>query len=168
MYHLIPSSTNLYWPSTSQYRYILTQYHQVPLIIHHLVRHSSVNWIIPLYTTHLMSHAQYTWSSFLLVIVLSYQCLHSEWKKRVATRKVVFDKWPDLRFPIFSLFLSSTIWSKWQSGFKNSVAKESWQDLLENGCLLLCMNQSNQYRAQETPTHLYLSHTSFSCSSYMM
>ena len=49
MYHLISSSTNLYWPSTSQYRHILTQYHQVPLIIHHL-----------------MSHAQYTWSSFIL------------------------------------------------------------------------------------------------------
>ena len=64
MYHLIASSTNLYWPSTSQYRHILTQYHQVPLIIHHLVRHSSVNWIISLFTTHLMSHAQYTWSSF--------------------------------------------------------------------------------------------------------
>ena len=63
MYHLIPSSTNLYWPSTSQYRHILTQYHQVPLIIHHLLRHSSVNWIISLFTTHLMSHAQYTWSS---------------------------------------------------------------------------------------------------------
>ena len=47
MYHLISSSTNLYWPSTSQYRHILTQYHQVPLIIHHL-----------------MSQAQYTWSSF--------------------------------------------------------------------------------------------------------
>ena len=47
MYHLISSSTNLYWPSTSQYRHILTQYHQVPLIIYHL-----------------MSHAQYTWSSF--------------------------------------------------------------------------------------------------------
>ena len=46
MYHLISSSTNLYWPSTSQYRHILTQYHQVPLIIHNL-----------------MSHAQYTWSS---------------------------------------------------------------------------------------------------------
>ena len=46
MYHLISSSTNLYWPSTSQYRHILTQYHQVPLIIHHL-----------------MIHAQYTWSS---------------------------------------------------------------------------------------------------------
>ena len=46
MYHLISSSTNLYWPSTSQYRHILTQYHQVPLRIHHL-----------------MSHAQYTWSS---------------------------------------------------------------------------------------------------------
>ena len=65
MYHLIPSSTNLYWPSTSQYRHILTQYHQVPLIIHHLVRHSSVNWIISLFTTHLKSHVQYTWSSFL-------------------------------------------------------------------------------------------------------
>ena len=64
MYHLISSSTNLYWPSTSQYRHILTQYHQVPLIIHHLVRHSSANWIISLFTTHLMSHAQYTWSSF--------------------------------------------------------------------------------------------------------
>ena len=50
MYHLISSSTNLYWPSTSQYRHILTQYHQVPLIIHHL-----------------MSHAQYTWSSFHLL-----------------------------------------------------------------------------------------------------
>ena len=45
--HLKPSSINLYWPSTSQYRHILIQYHQVPLIIHHL-----------------MSHAQYTWSSF--------------------------------------------------------------------------------------------------------
>ena len=53
MYHLISSSTNLYWPSTSQYRHILTQYHQIPLIIHHL-----------------MSHAQYTWSSLDL-------CLHS-------------------------------------------------------------------------------------------
>ena len=42
MYHLISSSTNLYWPSTSQYRHILTQYHQVPFIIHHLVRQSSV------------------------------------------------------------------------------------------------------------------------------
>ena len=70
MYHLIPSSTNLYWPSTSQYRHILTQYHQVPLIIHHLVRHSSVNWIISLFTTHLMSHAQYTWSSYLGFILL--------------------------------------------------------------------------------------------------
>ena len=64
MYHLIPSSTNLYWPSTSQYRHILTQYHQVPLIIHHLVRHSSANWIIFLFTTHLVSHAQYSSSSF--------------------------------------------------------------------------------------------------------
>ena len=43
LYHLIPSSTNLYWPRTSQYHHILTQYHQVPLIIHHLVRHSSAN-----------------------------------------------------------------------------------------------------------------------------
>ena len=69
--------------------------------------------------------------------------------------------WQMTRFSvsIFSLFLSSTIWSKWQSGFKNSVAKESWQDLLENGCLLLCMNQSNQYRAQETPsTHHSAAH----------
>ena len=64
MYHLISSSTNLYWPSTSQYRHILIQYHQVPLIIHHLDRRSSANWIISLFTTHLMSHAQYTWSSF--------------------------------------------------------------------------------------------------------
>ena len=47
IYHLISSSTNLYWPSTSQYRDTLTQYHQVPLI-----------------TYHLMSYAQYTWSSF--------------------------------------------------------------------------------------------------------
>ena len=70
MYHLISSSTNLYWPSTSQYRHILTQYHQVPLIIHHLVRQSSVNWIISLFTTHLMSHAQYTWSSWNLLITL--------------------------------------------------------------------------------------------------
>ena len=30
LYHLIPSSINLYWPSTSQYCHILTQYHQVP------------------------------------------------------------------------------------------------------------------------------------------
>ena len=50
MYHLISSSTNLYWPSTSQYRHILTQYHQVPLKIHHL-----------------MSHAQYTWSSYRII-----------------------------------------------------------------------------------------------------
>ena len=75
MYHLIPSSTNLYWPSTSQYRHILTQYHQVPLIIHHLVRHSSVNWIISLFMTHLMSHAQYTRSSFILSL-LSYDDLY--------------------------------------------------------------------------------------------
>ena len=58
-----PSSSNLYWPSTSQYRHILIQCHQVPLIIHHLVRHRSADWIISLFTTHLMSHAQYTWSS---------------------------------------------------------------------------------------------------------
>ena len=81
MYHLIASSTYLYWPSTSQYRHILTQYHQVPLIIHHLVRHSSVNWIISLFTTHLMSHAQYTWSSFFLcfpysaALILSFMVL---------------------------------------------------------------------------------------------
>ena len=49
MYHLIPSSTNLYWPSTSQYRHILTQYHQVPLIIHKFLRQSSANWIISLF-----------------------------------------------------------------------------------------------------------------------
>ena len=35
-YHLISSSTNLYGPSTIHYRHILTQYHQVPLVIHHL------------------------------------------------------------------------------------------------------------------------------------
>ena len=70
MYHLIPSSTNLYWPSISQYRHILTQYHQVPLIIHHLLRHSSVNWIISLFTTHLMSHAQYTWSSYYICFII--------------------------------------------------------------------------------------------------
>ena len=64
LYHLIPSSTNLYWPSTSQYRHILTQYHQVPLIIHHLVRHSSANWIISLFSTHFMSHARCTWFSY--------------------------------------------------------------------------------------------------------
>ena len=63
MYHLIPSSTNLYWPSNRQYHHILTQYHQVPLIIHHLGRHSSANWIFSLFTTHLMSHAPYAWSS---------------------------------------------------------------------------------------------------------
>ena len=34
---------------------------QVPL--NHLVRHSSANWIISLFTTYSMSHAQYTWSS---------------------------------------------------------------------------------------------------------
>ena len=73
MYHLISSSTNLYWPSTSQYRHILTQYHQVPLIIHHLVRHSSVNWIISLFTTHLMSHAQNTWSSLYYVLLSTRQ-----------------------------------------------------------------------------------------------
>ena len=65
LYHLKPSSSNLYWPSTSQYRHILIQYHQVPLLIHHLDRHSSANWIISLFMTHLMSHAQYTWSSLL-------------------------------------------------------------------------------------------------------
>ena len=67
LYHLIPSSTNLYWPNTSQYCHILTQYHQVPLIIHHLVRHSSANWIISHFTTTLMSHAQYTWSSYNMI-----------------------------------------------------------------------------------------------------
>ena len=38
LYHIIPSSTNLHWPTTSHYRHILTQNHQIPLIIHHLVR----------------------------------------------------------------------------------------------------------------------------------
>ena len=71
LYHLISSSTNLYWPSTSQYCHILTQYHQVPIIIHHLVRHSSAYWIISLFTTHLMSHAQYTWSSFSMWVIVS-------------------------------------------------------------------------------------------------
>ena len=65
LYLLISSSTNLYWSSTSQYRHILTQYHQVPLIINHPERHSSVNLKNSHFTTHLMSHAQYTWSSFL-------------------------------------------------------------------------------------------------------
>ena len=69
MYHLISSSTNLYWPSTSQYRHILIQFHQVPLLIHHLDRHSSANWIISLFTTHLMSHAQYTWSSIVYICI---------------------------------------------------------------------------------------------------
>ena len=64
LYHLKPSSSNLYWPSTSQYRHILIQYHQVPLLIHHLDRLSSANWIISLFTAHLMSQAQSTWSSF--------------------------------------------------------------------------------------------------------
>ena len=66
LYHLIPNITNLYWQNTSQYRHILTLYHQVPLIIHYLVRRSTANWIISLFTTHLMSHADYTWSSFLI------------------------------------------------------------------------------------------------------
>ena len=70
LYHLTPSITNLYWQNTSQYHHILTQYHQVPLIIHHLVRHSSAKWIISLFTTHLMSHAQYTWSSLHLYLYL--------------------------------------------------------------------------------------------------
>ena len=39
----------------------------ITITIHHLVRHSSANWIISLFTSHLMSHAQYTWSSFLEV-----------------------------------------------------------------------------------------------------
>ena len=69
--HLILSSTNLYWPSTTKYQpvppYTLTQYFKyllVPLIIHHLVGHSWANWIIFLFTTHLVSHAQYSSSSF--------------------------------------------------------------------------------------------------------
>ena len=57
LYHLISNSTNLYWSSTSQYRHILTQYHQVPLIINHPERHSSVNLKNSHFTTHLMSHA---------------------------------------------------------------------------------------------------------------
>ena len=57
------TSTNLYWPSTSQYRHILTQNHQVLLISHHLVRHSSDKWIISLFYDSFMSHAQYTRSS---------------------------------------------------------------------------------------------------------
>ena len=68
LYHLLPSNTNLYWPFTSQYRHILTQYHQVPIIIHHLV-----NWIISLFTTHLMSHAQNTWSSLYYVLLSTRQ-----------------------------------------------------------------------------------------------
>ena len=67
LYHLISNSTNLYWSSTSQYRHILTQYHQVPLIINHLVRHSSVNLKISHFTTHLMSHAHHTWSSLIII-----------------------------------------------------------------------------------------------------
>ena len=61
LYHLIPSSTNLYWQPVTTF---LTQYNQVPLIIHHLERHTSANWIISVFTTHLKCHAQYTWSSF--------------------------------------------------------------------------------------------------------
>ena len=89
-YHQVPASTAPYWPiitlrpwdldalipwnlgrlrlwdpETSQYCHILIQYHQVPLLIHHLNRHSSANWINSLFTTHLMSHAQYTWSSLM-------------------------------------------------------------------------------------------------------
>ena len=85
LYHLKPSSSNLYWPSTSQYRHILIQYHQVPLLIHHLDSHSSANWIISLFTTHLMSHAQYTWSSsydvFQIIPVLEYQIVW--WKRQI-------------------------------------------------------------------------------------
>ena len=61
--HLIPSNTNLYWPCTSEYRHILTQNHQVLLISHHLVRHSSDKWIISLFYDSFMSHARYTRSS---------------------------------------------------------------------------------------------------------
>ena len=78
LYHLKPISSNLYWPSTSQYRHILIQYHQVPLIIHNLVKHSSANWIVSLFTTHLRSHAQYTWSS-LNVLLLRGGNLRGTW-----------------------------------------------------------------------------------------
>ena len=39
------------------------------IIIHHLVRLSSANWIISFFTTHLMSHAQYTWSSCIFLLL---------------------------------------------------------------------------------------------------
>ena len=117
MYHLIASSTNLYWPSTSQYRHILTQYHQVPLIIHHLVRHSSVNWIISLFTTHLMSHAQYTWSSFHAVLsgMLSF----------LPVRVKSLDKLPNIA--------SATIWQKHQQFYAFNY-NFPFSDKFSSGC----------------------------------
>ena len=55
-------------PNTKQYQLILTKYQPVSsytdpvpssTTIHHLVRYSSANWIVSLFTSHLMSHAQY-------------------------------------------------------------------------------------------------------------
>ena len=66
----VPSSTNLYWPSTTKYQPVSSYTDSVPsstnqyhFIIHHPTTHSWANWVFFLFTTHLMSHAQYTWSS---------------------------------------------------------------------------------------------------------
>ena len=87
LYHPIPSSTNLYWPSTSQYHHILTQYHQVPLIIHHL-----------------MSHAQYTWSTQLLSSIRHWSLRW--WRRRRGTEGTARFVWkPSKSATRFLLFL---------------------------------------------------------------
>ena len=72
LYFLVPSSTNLYWPSATKYHPaspftepVASSTNRYHFIIHHLVTHSWANRIFSLITTHLMSRAPYTWSSFL-------------------------------------------------------------------------------------------------------
>ena len=71
LYHIIPNSTNLYWPSTTEYKpisaytdplpSITNQYH---FIIHHLIMYIWANWIFFLFRPHLMRHTQNTSSRF--------------------------------------------------------------------------------------------------------
>ena len=142
MYHLIPSSTNLYWPSTSQYRHILTQYHQVPLIIHHLVWHSSANSMIFLFTTYLMSHAQYTSSCFDLwtIIFISSN-----------TWFVWCDLLRHLRLQPAPWASSATSWWQRKRHFYNydifiDLAQTKWQSLTTRGKTLkscsLCLSRA--------------------------
>ena len=146
MYHLISSSTNLYWPSTSQYRHILTQYHQVPLKIHHL-----------------MSHAQYTWSSssfdfvFVFVFVLFFvvQCHSSSGGGRRACfgrlRPCQSILQPSCRCKQVSfLFKSFKIFLDW--GLHNFWVAKYFQ--IWNSLILMCKSTSKDITQAQTSRSL--------------